>query len=63
MRKIEREYRKICQSAGADLLDMTYTRSGHIRFEFAAGCVIASSTPSDHRAARKVLADILKLHR
>lgn len=63
MRKTKREYLKMCQSEGVDLLHIGHTGSGHIRLEFDAGCVIASSTPSDYRATRKVRADIRNLHR
>jgi len=63
MSKIEREYHKICKSEGVDLLHIGHTGGGHIRLEFDAGFVIASSTPSDYRATRKVRTDIRKLHR
>lgn len=61
MRKIVREYQKLCQTEGAVLLGIE-KRNRHVALQFERGLLIAASTPSDHRARHNLRAAIRRLH-
>lgn len=60
MRKIEREYIKLSQQCGLDLIRIEH-RSGHIALHFGCGVVFAAGTPSDCRNRANVLGQMRRL--
>lgn len=62
MKRMRREYQRLCLEEGVDLLGISM-RGGHCRWQFAAGIVVAASTPSDWRNLMNVRSQIRRLHR
>ncbi|WP_371039468.1 hypothetical protein, partial [Rhodosalinus sp. FB01] len=48
MRRIERDYAKLCEAEGVKLLEIR-CRSGHYQLCFEQGTVHCAGTPSDRR--------------
>lgn len=61
MRKVVRDYQKLCLAEGVDLLGIE-PRGSHYALHFEKGFLIAASTPSDHRARHNLRAMIRRLH-
>lgn len=61
MRKIEREYRRLCAVEGFRLLSVE-SRRGHYALHFGCGYVIAPGTPSDCHYLLDVRAQMRRLH-
>lgn len=61
MKKIIRDYKKLCDVEGFDLLDIA-SRRGHYALEFERGTIHCAGTPSDRRNMLNVRASIRRLH-
>ncbi|MZR14336.1 hypothetical protein GQE99_15055 [Maritimibacter sp. DP07] len=61
MKKIIRDYKALCRTEGFELLGVETDRR-HCRLNFAAGFVVAPSTPSDQRNLKHVRSAIRRLH-
>lgn len=57
-----REYQRVCQREGVDLLRIEKGRK-HCRLVFEAGFVTAAVTPSDRRNLVNVRGAVRRLHR
>ena len=63
MTKHERNVRKTVESLGLEFLGIKHLGSGHIRIRTNVGCAVTGSTPSDHRAERKLRACLRRMMR
>lgn len=61
MKKIVRDYKKLCATEGFELLDVA-TRGGHYALQFERGTIFCPSTPSDRRNMRNLRASMRRLH-
>jgi hypothetical protein len=64
MKKIVRDYQRLCTTEGFDLRGIA-VRGGHYALQFERGmifCPSTPSTPSDHRNMRNLRASIRRLH-
>ena len=61
MKKIVRDYQKLCATEGFDLRGIA-VRGGHYALQFERGTIFCPSTPSDHRNMRNFRASIRRLH-
>ncbi|SDW06281.1 hypothetical protein [Roseicitreum antarcticum] len=61
MKRIIRDYQKLCAAESFDLLDMA-PRGGHYALQFERGTIFCPSTPSDRRNMRNLRASIRRLH-
>ncbi|CUX81410.1 MAG: hypothetical protein HLUCCA05_12765 [Roseibaca calidilacus] len=61
MRKVEREYVKLCQAEGFDLIGIERSHR-HLKLRFEVGTVLCAGTPSDCRNRLNVRAQIRRLH-
>lgn len=62
MRRIERDYAKMCEDEGFQLLEIR-SRRGHYQLRFEQGVVYCAGTPSDQRNRMNVRAQIRRLLR
>lgn len=62
MKKLVRDYQKLCESEGVSLLGV-FRRSRHYALHFERGYVIAPCTPSNRRSLLEVRSYIRHLHR
>jgi hypothetical protein len=61
MKKIVRDYQRLCATEGFDLRGIA-VRGGHYALQFERGTIFCPSTPSDHRNMRNLRASIRRLH-
>lgn len=61
MRKVYREYTKLCRAEGVDLMGLELGPK-HCRLHFETGFIIAANSPSDWRNMKHVRSAIRRLH-
>lgn len=62
MRRIYRDYERICSAEGLELVGIERGRK-HCKLRFATGFITAAVSPSDHRNLQNVRSAIRRLHR
>ncbi len=60
MRKIERDYIRMSDQCGLDLLEIKL-RNGHYALRFSTGIVYAAGTPSDRRNRANVMSKLRRI--